>query len=534
MREPTRGAVPRPPCYNRRSLPTSTGPPEMNLSRHRSDYAAYRSAVETERFRRHAGHTLSLNLRRIEERYAELWTAERIAELRRALDETPADFETERAGLTALIGASLIEHAERQARDVTDELRGCEAAARFDWRGVAVTALDAPELLAAEPDAAARGELFARATDALLACDDLRAARLESSAESARAQGFTGRRALYESFTGTTLAQVEKDAARLLERTEHAYRSRLALWAVGEAGHVSPRELHCADSFRLIRAPHLDPYFASGSFRAVYAGTLMGLGIRVETQRNLRFDEEMRAGKSVRSACFPVSPPEDVRLVAGASGSGADFYRRTLFESGRAQMFAWSSREAAAKRPELIRSPDRAAELGHAFLFSSLLTDTEWLAEFVRARRDELREAARSAALIELHDARRDAALCGHALTLDREPSARSEPAAEAYAESLTRATGFRRPASAQLLDADEWFSSVTRLRARAFAAGFREHLRSRHGRRWFASRAAGDELIDVWNTASRYRVEELARLLWGGDLSLDLAADAMMESPGE
>jgi hypothetical protein len=67
-------------------------------------------------------------------------------------------------------------------------------------------------------------------------------------------------------------------------------------------------------------------------------------------------------------------------------------------------------------------------------------------------------------------------------------------------------------------------------LRARIFAAGVREHLRSRHGRRWFASREAGGELIDVWNTASRYRAEELARLLWGGDLSFDLLADASLE----
>ncbi|MDQ5836727.1 MAG: hypothetical protein M3379_08110, partial [Acidobacteriota bacterium] len=71
-------------------------------------------------------------------------------------------------------------------------------------------------------------------------------------------------------------------------------------------------------------------------------------------------------------------------------------------------------------------------------------------------------------------------------------------------------------------------FRSATTLRARLFAAGLGEHLRTRHGRRWFASRAAGDELIDVWSTASRYTVEELARLLWSGALSFDLMADTL------
>jgi hypothetical protein len=53
--------------------------------------------------------------------------------------------------------------------------------------------------------------------------------------------------------------------------------------------------------------------------------------------------------------------------------------------------------------------------------------------------------------------------------------------------------------------------------------------LRSRHGRRWATARAAGEELIDVWNTASRYSVEELARLVWGGELSFDLLADELL-----
>ncbi len=105
--------------------------------------------------------------------------------------------------------------------------------------------------------------------------------------------------------------------------------------------------------------------------------------------------------------------------------------------------------------------------------------------------------------------------------------AARTEQLAEEYAARFTEATGFRHEAATHLLDADEWFESATRLRARLFAAGLREHLRGRHGRRWFESRGAGEELIDVWNTASRYRVEELSKLLWGGEPDFELLADA-------
>jgi hypothetical protein len=503
----------------------------MNVSDYRRDYAAYCSAVELERFRLHAGHTIALDLRPIEERYADLWTPESIGALRSLRDETPPDFETERAGLTALIGASLLKRAEAQAREVSIELGRCEAAARFEWQGSTVAALDLPEQLAAETDSGRRRELAARGLDALQACEDLRAARLTVLAEAARAAGFEGRGALYESFTGADLARLAREAVFLLERTERAYHAHLAVWSARDAGPVGTRPLEHADSFRFTRATQLDSYFGAGPFAAVYAGTLAGLGIRTESQQNLRIDNAERAGKQPRSACFAVAPPEDVRLVCGAGGRGADFHRRTLFEAGRAQMFVWASRDAATRRPEFVHAPDRATELGHAFLLSGLWTEPSWLAEFARARADELREAARMATLIELHDARRDAALLAHALTLDRTTDPRAESTAESFAESLTRATGFRRESAAHLLEADEWFAAATRLRARNFAVGLREHLCSRYGRRWFASKAAGSELIDVWNTASRYRVEELSRLLWGEGLSFELLAEAMMGS---
>jgi len=143
-------------------------------------------------------------------------------------------------------------------------------------------------------------------------------------------------------------------------------------------------------------------------------------------------------------------------------------------------------------------------------------------------RASEAAEVSSRASLVELYDARRDCARLLSALALDAAKGARTEQLAEGYAALQGEATGFRHQAAAWLRDADEWFRSATSLRARLFAAGLAEHLRTRHGRRWFASRAAGDELIDVWNTASRYSVEELARLLWGGALSFDLLADTL------
>jgi hypothetical protein len=532
----------------------------MNPSDYRRDYAAYRSAVERELFKCRAGIKARPDLQPFEERFAELWTREAVEDLRRARAETHAQFETERAGLRALAGAACLKHAEESARDVSEELRRGSEASRVEWGGARVALGEVPSLLADETDAARRVELGRRWLEALRACDDLRAARLEELDAAARGLGFKDRRALYESFAGADAqadaANVQADAANVqadadvqtgvglqggvdlqslaaaagafLERTEAAYMSRLARWAAFELSDGARGAADYADQFFFARAARFDSYFSARDFRALYKDALDALGVRVESQSNLQVDDSRRPLKEMRTECFAVSPPEDVRLVVGTREAGLDFYRLSLREGGRAQMFAWASRDTAARYPEFVRAPDAATEEGHGLLLACLLCEPSWLAERRGMRASEVAEVAGRAALLELYEVRRECARLLHALALDAAKGARSEQLAENYAALLGGATGFRHHAATALHEADGWFQSATTLRARLFAAGFGEHLRTRHGRRWFASRAAGDELIDVWNTASRYSVEELARLVWGGALSFDLTADTL------
>ncbi|HEX8190936.1 MAG TPA: hypothetical protein VF586_21430 [Pyrinomonadaceae bacterium] len=499
----------------------------MNPSDYRRDYAAYSAAAERARFEHHAGLSTRLELRPAEERYADLWTREAVEDLRRAFEETPAQFETERAGLRALGGAAALKYAEGRAREVTEELRRCAESGGFEWNGARVSGTDVPALLAAERDAGRRRELTRRSLDAVLACDDLRAARLEALNEGARELGFEGRRALYEEVAGVSLEALAAGAESFLRRTEAAYMSALAEWSARELGPGAGRAPEYADLPFFERAAETEARLPARDFRGLYAETLAGLGARVESRRGLRVDDARRAGKSADSACFPVEPPEDVRLVVGAGAGGVGFFRRSLSEGGRAQMFAWASRETSRRHPEFVHAADRATELGHGLLLAGLLREPVWFEGRRGVRAAEASAFARRAALLDLYGARRECASVAGALALERNAGGRSELAAEEYAAAFTEATGFRHEAATHLLDVDEWFGSATNLRARLFAAGLREHLRGRHGRRWFESRRAGEELIDVWNTASRHRVEELSKLLWGGEPGFELPAEA-------
>jgi hypothetical protein len=516
----------------------------MNPSDYRRDYAAYRSAVERALYEYRVGLSPRVELRDAEERYAGLWTRDRVEELRRAHEQTSETFETERAGLRALAGAASLKHAESSATEITGELRSCASAARVSWDGERRPASEVSEALASERDAGRRRELARRWLDSVSACDDLRAARLKALTEAARGLGFDRRAALYESFAGVSLEALASSADSFLRRTESAYMSRLAEWAAREIPVGEGFTPDYADTFFFKFNTRFDERFPARDFRALYSEALAGLGVRVESQRNLRVEDARRTDARAEqndahadgriahanSACFALRPPEDVRLVVGSRAGGLDFQRRGLRAGGRAQVFAWASRDTAARYPEFVYAPDASAEDGHALLLSGLLAEAPWLAGRRGMRATEAGEAALAASLLELYEARRDCARLSQALAVDAAGDTRSEQLAEEYASRFTEATGFRHRAASAFQNSDEWFTSATRLRARLFAAGLREHLRSQHGRRWFASRAAGGELIDVWNTASRYRAEELARMLWGGELSFDLLADASLE----
>ncbi|MBV9923861.1 MAG: hypothetical protein JOZ96_02385 [Acidobacteria bacterium] len=499
----------------------------MDPSDYRRDYAAYSAAAERARFEHHAGLSPRLELRPAEERYADLWTRDAFEDLRRKLEGTPEQFETERAGLRALAGAAALKYAETRAREVSEELRRCEASGGFEWNGARVSASEARWLLAAERDAARRRELNGRVLDAVRACDDLRAARLEALDGAARQLGFEGRRALYESFAGVSLEALAAGAESFLRRTESAYMSALAEWSARELGPAAGRTPEYADLLFFERAADTEAQLPARDFRWLYTETMAGLGVRVESQRGLRVDEVPRAGKSAETACFAVEPPEDVRLVPGSGAGGLGFFRKSLDEGGRAQMFAWASRETARRHPEFVHAPDRATEGGHGLLLAGLLREQSWVEARRGVRAAETSALARRAALLGLYEARRECASVAAALALDGAGGDLSEQLAEEYAARFTEATGFKHEAATHPLDADEWFGSATRLRARLFAAGLREHLRGRHGRRWFESKGAGEELIDVWNTASRHRAEELSKLLWGGEAGFELLADA-------
>ena len=506
----------------------------MKIEDYRRDFAAYNSALELAHYQHRAGFEGELQIEPIYDRYGELFTRDAIDELGRELDATPKHRETERAGLHALVGAARYGYLQAEAKDLTFERALCESSAKINSKGESLPAYNAPAKIANEPRPAERRELTARWLDALSTCNDLRAARIESFHESARALGFTSYRHLCTQTSGTDYEQLAAATEQFLQRTERPYMSALSQATARDMPGVAFDDLQHADYFFFERMSRLDALFSVGELLPTYSEAMKGLGIRVEQQKNIMIDDEVRPFKNPRAACLRVNPPDDVRLLLSPIGGAYDY--RTLFhEAGHAQHLGWSSRELATHYPEFIYAPDYATTEAYAFLFQHLFLDSLWLREYrSNLSAEQTSEAVRALALRTTYTVRRFCAKLKYEIELHDAAQVRSQNLAATYSRLQVEATGFHRDPSLYLADVDDEFYVAAYLRAWAFEAGLREHLLTRHGRRWWATRKAGDELIDLWNTSSRYTVEELAGLIGFGEISFELLADTLIAAMSE
>ena len=102
---------------------------------YRREYAAYCAAAARACYEQHTGRALALHTAALNERYADLWTHAQVADLERALQDAPTQFETERTARALLVQIARRGHVRMRTRDVAAELESCAAATRITWAG---------------------------------------------------------------------------------------------------------------------------------------------------------------------------------------------------------------------------------------------------------------------------------------------------------------------------------------------------------------------------------------------------------------
>lgn len=337
----------------------------------------------------------------------------------------------------------------------------------------------------------------------------------------ARQLGASSYADLYRSF-GYPLDDLAEQCRRLLADTENLweevgdrfFRSRIGLgldevarWDVGRAW----------------RGADWDSAFPPDRMLPALEATLEGLGIDLRAQENVELDLEERPRKDPRAFCSAIEVPGRVVLVMKPQGGPADW--RVLFhEAGHTEHFAHTS---PALSPEERRLGDNAVTEGWAMLLEHLTIDPVWLERRLDFPRPY--EFAAEGAMQLLWVVRRYCAK----LLYELEFHAADDVAAlrPRYVELLADATKVEPAASDYLNDIDQAFYASAYLRAWAFEAQLRAHLRERFGNAWFSRREAGALLRELWAEGQRPTADEVLREVTGETLELAAVTDRIREA---
>jgi hypothetical protein len=373
-----------------------------------------------------------------------------------------------------------------------------------------------------EDDRAARERLEAARND--LMDEHLNGLELQAAEvvrREARQLGATNYADLYRSF-GYPLDDLADQCRRLLEETEglweevgdRFFRSRVGLGL---------DEVARWDVARAWRGADWDSAFPPDRMLPALEATLEGLGIDLRAQANVELDLEERPSKDPRAFCSPIEVPGRVVLVMKPQGGPEDW--RTLFhEAGHTEHFAHTSRSLSTEERRL---GDNAVTEGWAMLLEHLTIDAVWLERRLDFPRPH--EFAAEGATQLLWVVRRYCAKLLYELefhTADDLTALRPR-----YVELLADATKVEPAASDYLDDIDQAFYASEYLRAWAFEAQLRAHLRERFGNAWFSRREAGSLLRELWAQGQKPTADELLQEVTGETLELAAVADRVREA---
>jgi hypothetical protein len=487
-----------------------------SLDEYRSEADRFLAELEEEHYRHLAGLKDRLEIEPIYEAHAGLASLDACRWLEaEATDKPPgsASVELWRFGCEGYLG--------RLAREQAERIAALEASltATFDGEEIAYRMLRPG--LANEPDQARRESLDRARLELVERTNPLRIEAHERLEEGARELGARSMRDLYERF-GLPLATLGEQCASFLADTEELYVSafdRLLRTRIG-MGLESARRWDVA---RALRAPGWDGEYPADRMLPALEGTLGDLGIELRRQANIHLDVEDRETKDPRAFCAPIEVPGRVMLVIKPIG-GLEDWLALFHEAGHAEHFAHVSPRLHF---EARRLGDNAVTEGWAFLVEHLVTDPAWLTRRLDAARPH--DVAAESSAVLLYYVRRYCAKLLYELGLQSGADLGEMP--DRYVELLGDATKVPYAPADYLADVDSGFYCTSYLRAWALEAHLVAFLREHHGRAWFADRAAGSLLRELWNEGQGMDADTIAREVTGQPLEFGSIGERIAES---
>jgi hypothetical protein len=441
----------------------------------------------------------------IVERYADLFTREQLDVLR-AAEEAAGPGERERLYRLreACAGGVIV----GELADDLDALENAILAARIDFRGESLPIRSAQAQLAVLDDYGAREELGDLAADASAAFNDDRH-RLLQQAEALDAElsgdpDPVGRSSARKVIDLHALDEALAEASARQDDSWQLLRERWLERVLGPDREPEPAQFHVA---YLRRMSPLAELYAQDRSVPVCLATLADLGFDLAANDRIRLDLDDRPQKSPRACVIASDPPSVVHLITRAQG-GLHDYQAFLHEAGHALHYAGVDPSLPYTFRRLAR--DHALTEIYSFLLESITREPGWHAAHFGLSDDEDAERAEAARFLEVLLFRRYAAKLHYELAFWADLENASDYA-QAYADNLRTAIGFRYRADGYLADMDGEFYSADYLRAWIRTAQLRAYLRETIGEDWWRLPQTGELLRDLFTEGTRPTSEEIA-----------------------
>jgi hypothetical protein len=492
----------------------SEPPTTPELDAYRDEADRFIAELDEEYYLHYAGLKDRLDLEEIYERHSELTELERAQSLGAAVNGDRGVRELWHFACEGYMGKLTRTHAERVA--------ATEAELEVTVDGEAIPFRMLRPTIANESDRARRERLdrtLWEATDEHL--NPVYREAIEVTRRAVPALGSASYRDLYERF-GYALGDLAAQCRAFLESTQELYERSMDR-ALREILGLGLDEAERYDISRMIRSPQWDERFPGDLMVPALRTTLADLGIDLDGQQNVHLDIEQRPQKTPRAFCAPIEVPDKVMLVIQPIG-GADDWRAFFHEAGHTEHYANTSRDL---RMEEKRLGDSAVTEGWAMLLQHLTDEPAWLNRRLDFPRPD--EYAAEGMLWLLFFVRRYSAKLLYELEFHADGEL--EGMQKRYVELLGDALRIEPSPANFLADIDEGFYVYSYLRSWAFEAQLRDHLRTRFGTDWFASREAGSLLRELWAEGQRPTADELLEEVTGAELEMEAVADRIRES---
>jgi len=492
----------------------SEPPTTPELDAYRDEADRFIAELDEEYYLHYAGLKDRLELEPIYERHAELTELERAQSLGTAVDGD--------RGVRELWHFACEGYVGKLTRALAEGVAAAEADLEVTVDGETIPFRMLRPAIANEADRSRRERLDAvlwETTEEHLNPLYLEADELTRSA--VPQLGGSSYRDLYERF-GYELEDLAVQCRAFLDSTEELYETTMDR-ACRELLGLGLDEAERYDISRMIRSPQWDERFPGDLMVPALRTTLADLGIDLDGQQNVHLDIEQRPQKTPRAFCAPIEVPDKVMLVIQPIG-GADDWRAFFHEAGHTEHYANTSRDL---RMEEKRLGDSAVTEGWAMLLQHLTDEPAWLTRRLDFPRPD--EYAAEGMLWLLFFVRRYSAKLLYELEFHGNGAVDEMP--KRYVELLGDALKIEPSPANYLADIDEGFYVYSYLRSWAFEAQLRDHLRSRFGTAWFASREAGSLLQELWAEGQRPTADELLEDVTGAKLEMEAVADRVRES---